>query len=385
MLENAEFIARRLTEAGLDDICVDESFLLGVMVRVSRAEIAATLAKLGTAEREAIALIRSLARRGYVRPRSKAAGGSKPAGILTERGHVALALAETAVKAVRWSDLRFRRGDIVISTPVKCGTTWVQMICALLIFQIPDLPAPLPELSPWLDEGAGDWRERADALAAQRHRRFIKTHLPLSEIPTADGVTYIVVGRHLLDAAISFHSHISKVASRSEQFSGPGPQPRARPSPHDWLLQWITMDTALHIPPEYLLPGMLKHLTEAWRRRGEPNVILLHYEELSADLAGEMRRLAERLAISVPEAAWPALVKAATFDEMRAAAGRIQPERWLKDSPTSFFRKGVSGSGRDLLTDAELAYYYTRTAQLAPPDLLAWLHRTPEARQTGHQ
>jgi aryl sulfotransferase len=39
----------------------------------------------------------------------------------------------------------------VISTPSKTGTTWAQMICALLIFGEPQLPAPLGRLSPWLD------------------------------------------------------------------------------------------------------------------------------------------------------------------------------------------------------------------------------------------
>ena len=53
--------------------------------------------------------------------------------------------------SARWDGFRFRPGDIVISTPPKCGTTWTQMICALLVFQTPDLPAPLGELSPWLD------------------------------------------------------------------------------------------------------------------------------------------------------------------------------------------------------------------------------------------
>ena len=41
----------------------------------------------------------------------------------------------------RWSGFPFRDGDIVISTRSKSGTTWMQMICALLIFQTGNCPA----------------------------------------------------------------------------------------------------------------------------------------------------------------------------------------------------------------------------------------------------
>ena len=40
----------------------------------------------------------------------------------------------------RWDGFAFRPGDVVISTPPKCGTTWTQMLCALLIFDGPDVP-----------------------------------------------------------------------------------------------------------------------------------------------------------------------------------------------------------------------------------------------------
>ncbi len=50
--------------------------------------------------------------------------------------------------SARWDGFVFRPGDIVISTPPKCGTTWMQMICALLIFQTPLFDRPLSEISP---------------------------------------------------------------------------------------------------------------------------------------------------------------------------------------------------------------------------------------------
>lgn len=34
----------------------------------------------------------------------------------------------------RWDGFKPRDGDVIISTPPKCGTTCIQMICALLIF-----------------------------------------------------------------------------------------------------------------------------------------------------------------------------------------------------------------------------------------------------------
>ncbi len=279
----------------------------------------------------------------------------------------------------RWLDFPFRQGDIVISTRSKSGTTWMQMICALLVFQSPELPAPLAQLSPWLD-----WlvEPREDVLArleAQPHRRFIKTHTPLDGVPQRGDVTYIVVARHPLDMAVSlYHQGDNIDRPRLEQLTGQAPRaapPPDRPPLHEWLLAWIDGDDD---PREHLdsLPGVLWHLCDAWERRLAPNVVLVHYDDLLADLESQMRRLATLLGITVAEETWPELVGAATFNQMQSRAEQLAPDTAgvLKDR-SRFFRKGGSGAGRQLLSDAELARYRTRTSALGPADLLRWLHR----------
>jgi aryl sulfotransferase len=285
----------------------------------------------------------------------------------------------------RWAGFGFRDGDIVISTRSKTGTTWVQMICALLVFQTPELSAPLGRFSPWLDFLTRPQDEVFAQLAAQQHRRFIKTHTPLDGVPLDPRVSYIVTARHPLDAAVSMYYHSGNIDRvRLRRLTGqPEPTGPAKPrkAVRDWLLDWISDDQDPRQQPDSL-PGQMWHLSDAWARRREPNVLLVHYQDLSGDLHGQMRRIAAWLGITVPEPAWPALVHAATFEEMRTSAERLNPDAAVLKSGAAFFRRGTSGEGRELLTGQELAGYHARVARLAPPDLLTWLH-APRPRELG--
>jgi aryl sulfotransferase len=289
--------------------------------------------------------------------------------------------------SARWDGFEFRAGDIVISTRSKSGTTWMQMICALLIFGRPELPAPLSELSPWLDWLVVDRGEIFERLAAQRHRRFVKTHTPLDGVPSDPRVSYIVVARNPLDMAVSlYHQGANIDRTRQRALIGaPEPSSPARPRrPLDeWLRLWIDSDAA---PADALddLPGVMWHLSDAWARRDQPNILLVHYDDLREDLEGQMRALAGRLAVEVPEESWPKLAEAATFERMRARADELVPDPAgiLKDR-AAFFRQGRSGAGRALLNPEDLIRYDQRVARLAPADLLAWLHRDRRPCETA--
>ncbi|MBL7257695.1 sulfotransferase domain-containing protein [Paractinoplanes lichenicola] len=258
--------------------------------------------------------------------------------------------------SARWLGFRFRPGDIVISTRRRTGTTWLQMICGLLIFQTPELPAPLWHLSPWLDHQVEPAALMHARLDAQPHRRFIKTHTPLEALPYDPRVTYVVSGRHPLDTYVSLCHHWSNLHGT------PPVDLRAA------LLRWLTTDD----DSTESLPAMLHHATDAWQRIWLPNVVLIHYDDLTADLPGRMRYLAARLGITVPEPLRPVLTSSATLNGMRARATQLVPA-FFRD-PRSFFPRGTPGAGTELLTPPELATYHARAATLAPPDVLTWLH-----------
>ncbi|MET8123013.1 sulfotransferase domain-containing protein [Micromonospora sp. NPDC005189] len=281
--------------------------------------------------------------------------------------------------SARWAGFPFRDGDIVISTRSKSGTTWMQMISALLVLGTPELPAPLTVLSPWLDWLAEPRDAVYDRLAAQPHRRFIKTHTPLDGVPLDPRVHYVVVARHPLDMAVSLYHQAGnldrvRLAELTGQPAPTGPH-RERLPVQQWLPSWVDRDVDPRAELDSL-PGVMLHLSDAWARRHEPNVDLVHYDDLLADLGGEMRRLADRWGIPVSPESWPELVEAATFGRMRERADRLAPDTLgvLRDR-RAFFRQGGSGQGRNLLDAAAQARYQERTAALAPPDLLTWLHR----------
>lgn len=314
---------------------------------------------------------------------------------MTDAARTLIRYANPIFDSSRWEGFELRPGDIVISTPAKCGTTWTQMIVALLIFQTPELPAPLSTLSPWLDMRTRARRDVVADLETQRHRRFIKSHTPLPGIPIADDVTYICVGRDPRDVALSMRDHLANIdfgvflaacgeAARIDGVALPqlpedSPPPAdENPDVREAFWRWVLDDAPATVNSGLL--GTLHHVQSFWdARTAGQNVVMLHYTDLKGDLEGQMRALAVRLDIDVPEARWPALVRAASFEEMRRDPSATMPNAdtgFWRDQD-SFFKKARSGEWRAILdTDDDRQRYADRVAALLPRDLCEWLHRS---------
>lgn len=284
----------------------------------------------------------------------------------------------------RWDGFEFRAGDIVISTPPKCGTTWTQMLVALLVFGGAEFPRPLSEISLWLDMQLATRDDVFAKLEAQTHRRFIKSHTPLTGLPYDERVTYLCVGRDPRDVAVSCRHHMENLDLEQflkvrEQTVGlddlaelvPSQEQRA---PSDPITEFLESDYESDNVNVMTLSYVLHHLQSFWDRRDDPRIALFHYSDLQADLPRQLRRLAAVLEIAVPESMVDELVAAASFEAMRDNAEMVAPNSdvhiWRDTS--QFFHRGSNGQWREVFDEQMQRRYDERAAALATPELLAW-------------
>jgi hypothetical protein len=275
------------------------------------------------------------------------------------------------MRASHWLAVTFRVLPIPADTAVARAEDLLQAASGDLWAEA-DLLKPLSILYAYI--GRAD-----DARAALARSRAIFARFGAKFALAESGIPAGVMEQALADAAaaVSAYHHCANLdEARWRQLMGE-PEPPAPPPPpeplHEWLLRWIADDSDLAGDLD-TLPGLMYHLTDAWARRREPNVLLVHYESLCADLDGQMRWLADRLGITIRERTWPALVRAATFENMAARADQLIPAPGLFKNNAAFFRRAPPAPGCEILSNAELASYHARAAGMAPPDMLAWLH-----------
>lgn len=297
----------------------------------------------------------------------------RPAGSLTD--------------ASRWERLPLRSGDVVISTPSKCGTTWTQQLVGMLLLDEPGLDRPISTISPWVDMLVRTEDELFATLGAQDHRRFLKTHTPIDALPWHPELTYVSVARHPLDVALSDLDHMRNQRSdRLEELTrattggpeDPGPTtPEEEPPDEAAHLRWFVEHRLVPGEPRPLcLQSLVEHVLTAWEVRHEPNVWILHYTDLWEHLDAEMRLLAAFLDVPIDEDRWPRFVAAGTLDSMRDRAVHAAPEAhlglWRDDG--AFFAAGGTRDWERRLTADDIARFGERLDDLAG-EAAAWLQR----------
>lgn len=276
-----------------------------------------------------------------------------------------------------WNNFSFRDDDIMISTWAKSGTTWMQQIIAQLIFSGPDEGCPC-DRSPWLDLRIAANQATVDMLEAQTHRRFIKTHAPIDTIVYSPQAKYIFIGRDGRDVMWSMHNHF--VHGTPEYYrlinDTPGRVGLAFERPPADPAQFFREFLERPADPRRTHSPFWGYIRGWWDARLLPNVMVVHFNDLKADLEGEIRRIAKFLEIEVPEEKWPDVVDHSSFEYMKKNAGRLTgaiAELVFEGGGDTLINKGSNGRWKDLLTKEEIREYEERAKLELGEECARWL------------
>ena len=272
-----------------------------------------------------------------------------------------------------WNDFAFRDDDVVIASYAKSGTTWLQQIVGQLIFDGAE-SVNVPELSPWLDLRVPPREVKYEALEAQTHRRFIKTHLPVDALVFSPRAKYLYIARDGRDVVWSFYNHHANANDlwyeKMNDTPGRVGPPIERPIDdiHQYYRDWFAQD-GFPIWPYW------ENVRSWWEVRELPNVMLTHFSALKADMPGEIRRIAGFLGIPADGPNWDAIIAHCGFDYMKANAASVAPVGGIVfvGGARTFINKGTNGRWRDTLTAEESEAYEARAVAELGPECAEWL------------
>ena len=268
----------------------------------------------------------------------------------------------------RWQKFRHRDDDIFICTPPKCGTTWTQAICAMLVFGTAEHGKQPGAVSPWIDANFAPIEDYLLKVEAQPHRRFLKTHTPLDGIPYQPSCTYLVVLRDPKDAYFSGLNHRDNMNDSELAHTS---FPTGSNAYQNWL-------TGTREAGRWDVPALdsITHFFESYRAYEHlPNIHLYHYSDMKRDLRAAIASMAAAVGIEITDAQLDAYTQAATFENMKRNATQFAPESGtgMWKAETQFFASGVNGQWQDRLSAEELNAFDARLAALLPPEQASWL------------
>lgn len=280
--------------------------------------------------------------------------------------------------SARWSGWKPRADDIVITTYAKSGTTWMQRIVHMLVFQS---DAADPIASPWFDfRLMGPPQSMWKMAEGQAHRRFLKSHLPYDALPIYGDVKMIHVARDGRDAAMSLHNHFlafSRIARRryaeinegDPQFDGATAE--VSDDPALFFRGWLDGEGGRGDPGA----GYFHVEATFWAERRNPNLLLVHYNDLKKDREGEMRRIARFLDIETPAPIWRRIVEAAGFEAMQRDGAALIPfvDQLWDGGAQRFIYKGTNGRWQSSVSADDLARYDAAVREKFSPALARWL------------
>ncbi|XP_061395301.1 sulfotransferase 4A1 [Musca vetustissima] len=265
-------------------------------------------------------------------------------------------------EAENYYNFKARPSDIWVVTCPRSGTTWTQEMVWLLCNDLDFLTAKQiklterfpffefhlfvhPEIKKQILEEVAHNKEQQEFIEListpgykllseipETKRRFIKTHFPLSLLPPSvmeQKCKIIYVARNPMDVAVSYY-YLNRLY-RTQGYVG------------NFERYWTYFQDGLNPWLPYF-----SHVREAMQHRKSSNFLYLQYEDMSTDLQGSIKRIANFLGCDLDYSKMEALLQHLNISNFRLNTSvngqEMMDAHILNKENNGFVRNGVAGS-----------------------------------------
>jgi aryl sulfotransferase len=247
--------------------------------------------------------------------------------------------------------MAWRDGDVVIAVPPKSGTTWTMNIVHQLRTggdaDFADVYAEVP----WIEFVPNPTVDRDaivagfDAMGTDRFRAF-KSHALPGTVPyfapgAGPAVRYVVVVRNPDEAVASFYPFIN---AHADGFFAAWGVPREAVAGGSFAEYFAGLGS------HGITPWIFGFVAGWWALREQPNVLLLHYNDMKADHEGSVQRIADFLGITPSPEERPAILEYTSFGWMKAHEDKFEARTVSNPTlldPGAMIRKGRAGAAAE--------------------------------------
>jgi hypothetical protein len=217
-----------------------------------------------------------------------------------------------------------RPDDVFVATYPRSGTTWMQFLLHLLVRPEVEF-RHINDACPWLERSLAVGSVEPQALARLPSPRIFKTHLLRQWLPREG--RFVVLVRDPADVAVSYY---------------------------ELYRAYLGYQGSLDEFLERFVAGRVQYGSwwahvRGWERHVGPSVLLVRYEGLRADPAGQLRRVAQFAGLPCDAERIARAVEGASLARMKAIEERFDHatslllERGVR--PWRFIGRGEGGTG----------------------------------------
>jgi hypothetical protein len=260
------------------------------------------------------------------------------------------------------ANFHVRESDVLITTPPKAGTTWMQQILHQLRTGGDESFSSIDDVVPWLERkrSGKSLQEVLEYYESIPDPRVFKTHCTAEQTPGIGTAKIILSSRDPRECCVSFYHHLKNMTDEARQQANIA----VPASFDDHIDRWLDF------------AAWYRNVKSWWPYHDHPKLLWLRYQDMKADLSASIDLIVDFLGWEASPEQRKRALEYSSFKWMKAHDEKFSSQGDTDKplfKPGQFIRQGKVGKHREIMTPEQEQRILDKAREMLEPECLIFL------------